>query len=76
MRGSGTTVAINAAAYGLMAWHFLTAASMLLTASVAFAVTVQGEVLVTAPAGLFLAYVGVQFARRFAQTIHGDSFLL
>lgn len=76
MRGAGTTIAINAAAYGLMAWHFLTAAAMLLTASVVFATRLQAEVLVTAPGGLFLAYVGLQFADRLARTIRGDSFLL
>lgn len=76
MRGAGTAIAINAAAYGLMAWQFLTAAALLLTASVAFAVQLQGEVLVTAPGGLFLAYVGMQFVDRLARTIHGDSFLL
>lgn len=76
MRGPGITIAMNAAAYGLMTWHFLTAAAMLLVSSAVFAFQAQPEVLVTAPGGLFLAYVGVEFANRFARTIQGDSFLL
>jgi hypothetical protein len=76
MRGSNLSTAVNAAAYGLITWHFLTAAALLLISSVIFAARVQAEVLVSAPGGLFLAYVGMQFANRFARSIHGDSFLL
>jgi len=76
MRGPGLIIAINAAAYGLLTWHFLSAAALLLTSSVLFAAQLQAEVLVTAPGGLFLAYVGARFGDRFQRTIHGDQFLL
>jgi hypothetical protein len=68
----GTSSAINAAAYGLITWHFLTAATLLLASTVAFVVQIRPEAFVTGAGGAFLSYVGVQFGRRFATAVRGD----
>jgi hypothetical protein len=67
--------AINAAAYGLVAWHFLTSAGLMLGATAAFVFQGRLEALATGGSGAFLGYVGVVFLRRFAAEIRGDNHL-
>jgi hypothetical protein len=69
---NGTSSAINAAAYGLITWHFLTAAMILLTSTLAFLIQGRPEAVITAVVGSFLCFVGIQFGRRFARAVRGD----
>ena len=64
--------AMNAAAYGLIVWQFMTAAAMLATATLVFIFQGRPELLVTAPGSIFCAYIGMQFFERFARIMRGD----
>jgi hypothetical protein len=55
-----------------VAWHFLTSASLMLAATVAFILQGRLEAIATGAGGGFLFYVGILVCRRFAGAIRGD----